>query len=994
MAASYPRLFGSYLLLRKLAAGGMGDLHLAGPSSLGGPARLLVVKTIRSTPKKNDRRARFLDESKVALRLSHPNLVQVFDAGIVDDQPYLAMEYVLGRDLRDLLVRCGELRRPLPVAACVYLAQELCRGLSYAHEHAEIRLVHRDVCPSNVLLSFAGEVKLTDFGIASSPLRKPYTAPGVVFGRLSYLAPERTRSGPVDARADLYSVGVILWETLTGQPMRPRSETSPRPQLESVKQPVLVPPSSRRPDVPAALDALVLRALQPDPDARYPSGEAMGEALRELLGQLGPDYDATALAQLLRAVYGSVVDECQRDAEGLLRQVARRRLEPVTTPPAAASPTGARPRPPPRVPLPPRLGARPPQLGPGAAPSVEVGAPGRLTTDNLSGQILDGRYRTMRLIGEGGMGAVYEAQHTEIGRRVAIKVLHALYSRDEEAVRRFRDEARAATRIGHPNIVDVTDSGTTADGRVYFVMELLTGVDLATVLAQQRTLATDRALRIAHQMCRALHAAHDAGIVHRDLKPENVFLTERDGETDFVKILDFGIAKNLDLAERGDARLTTPGIAMGTPEYMAPEQAAGEEIDRRIDVYATGAMLFEMLTGHLPHEGKNLMQLLSRKALEPPTPLRHYRPDLPEALDALLSHALATERSHRLPSMEDLRKALEPFLAEGTAPSAGLAVGTAPTVRAPALLEAPPFPPAHQVLPGEVRLYGGQLSESGAAPTLGSATGAALQATDPLGTRVVAGRRWPLWTTLGVTLLVGGGGAFAAIWWRGHREVPTAPISDAGSPRRDAGPVRDARPQDAAPPQSWPAATAPERPKVTPQEVERILEWARRAADGKRYLRPPGDNVKELLERIERDHPGHPAVARFRSQLGARIARRASTLLRSRQLPQAQQLYRTWVSLDDQAEKPLRALAQLELLLGRRALGRGQLKLARQHALAAQEIVPGHPGIPELLGDLAARKHRYPQAVRHYEAALQLATAKPVRKALEKKLAAAKRKAR
>ena len=178
------------------------------------------------------------------------------------------------------------------------------------------------------------------------------------------------------------------------------------------------------------------------------------------------------------------------------------------------------------------------------------------------------------------MGLVYEAEHVEIGRRVAVKVLHPMYTRQAEVVSRFRSEARAASRIGHPNIVDVIDSGTTVDGAVYFVMEYLEGRELSQLVEEEGPLPAQRSIAIAREICQALTAAHKAGIIHRDLKPENVFLIERDGKRDFVKVLDFGIAKTMEAVTDRVGRLTNPGMAMGTPEYMAPEQAAGAR-DRR-----------------------------------------------------------------------------------------------------------------------------------------------------------------------------------------------------------------------------------------------------------------------------------------------------------------------------------------------------------------------------------------------------------------------------
>ena len=268
------------------------------------------------------------------------------------------------------------------------------------------------------------------------------------------------------------------------------------------------------------------------------------------------------------------------------------------------------------------------------------------------GQVIDGRYRIDELIGEGGMGRVYLAEHVEIGKRVAIKILHPVYGRMPDLVERFRREARAASRIGHPHIVDVTDSGTTADGSVYFVMEYLEGVELAGVIDREGALDIARALKVATQICRALSAAHAVGIIHRDLKPENVFLTVREGAADFVKVLDFGIAKSSEAEEARGKRLTHPGMAMGTPEYMSPEQAAGRPADERCDVYAVGAILYEMLTGVPPYEGDNFMEILTKKAtIDPATPCS-LRNEIPSSVENVVMAAMSRDPDKRPPSME------------------------------------------------------------------------------------------------------------------------------------------------------------------------------------------------------------------------------------------------------------------------------------------------------------------------------------------------------
>ncbi len=314
----------------------------------------------------------------------------------------------------------------------------------------------------------------------------------------------------------------------------------------------------------------------------------------------------------------------------------------------------------------------------GYSGSVE-GLSGSDTHDDLLGTILDKRYRIVRLIGEGGMGRVYQAEHVGLGRKVAVKVLHPMYSNDVEVVERFRREARAASAIGHPSIVDVTDTGTTQDGRAFFVMEYLDGVELADVIIDQGTLDAYRAAHIGVQVCRALAAAHKAGIIHRDLKPENVFLVDQEGQADFVKVLDFGIAKSTHLEMSRGGGLTQPGFAMGTPEYMAPEQAAGLSADPRVDIYAVGGILYAMLAGRPPHQGRNVMETLNKKATEDVKPIREYRLDVPEELDRIVMWCLERKPDDRPASMEQLEYELRKFLSgRPAAVAALLGLGTAP----------------------------------------------------------------------------------------------------------------------------------------------------------------------------------------------------------------------------------------------------------------------------------------------------------------------------
>ena len=262
------------------------------------------------------------------------------------------------------------------------------------------------------------------------------------------------------------------------------------------------------------------------------------------------------------------------------------------------------------------------------------------------------------------MGIVYEAFHQRIDRKVAIKVLREDFSRRPDVVERFRREAKSASRIGHPNIVDVMDFGDTPLGSSYFVMEMLEGEDLADLLSREIRLSPSRAVALAYQCCRALAAAHEKGIVHRDLKPENVFLLERGGFPDFVKLVDFGVAKMTELDHlegSGGRKLTRTGMIFGTPEYMSPEQANGQPLDHRVDIYALGIILYETLTGSVPFEGESFMAVLSKHAVQPVPPLRETWPGLkvsPE-LEAVVMRALTKQRDQRFPHMRAFGEALE-----------------------------------------------------------------------------------------------------------------------------------------------------------------------------------------------------------------------------------------------------------------------------------------------------------------------------------------------
>ncbi|MEO6955087.1 MAG: serine/threonine-protein kinase [Polyangia bacterium] len=312
--------------------------------------------------------------------------------------------------------------------------------------------------------------------------------------------------------------------------------------------------------------------------------------------------------------------------------------------------------------------------------------------DPLVGSTIDGRYFIDAVIGEGGMGLVYSARHAIIDKRVAIKVLRKEAAADESSAHRFLAEAKAASKIDQRNIVDITDFGVLPDGHAYFVMELLDGITLGRIISKQGPMTPAAVVSFAIQVARGLSAAHGKGIIHRDLKPENIFLLERDGIHDFVKIVDFGIARDASSTKR----VTVAGMVMGTPEYMAPEQASGQETDHRVDQYALACMMYEALTGSVPFAGENSMQTLTKHVFEAVQPPSVRRPDfmIPPPLEAVIMKSLQKNRDDRYADMDAMMRGMQAIEPEMHAPTTVMPLGgrTAPhLVSTPKLGAAIPF---------------------------------------------------------------------------------------------------------------------------------------------------------------------------------------------------------------------------------------------------------------------------------------------------------------
>ncbi|HVV87603.1 MAG TPA: serine/threonine-protein kinase, partial [Kofleriaceae bacterium] len=330
--------------------------------------------------------------------------------------------------------------------------------------------------------------------------------------------------------------------------------------------------------------------------------------------------------------------------------------------------------------------------------------------DPFIGTVLDGRYEILAKIGEGGMGVVYKARQVSIDRVIAIKVLNSQMAADPQWVQRFSNEARACSRLQHPNTIKMFDFGQTADGRFFMTMEFLDGQVLRQAIQNSAPMQPARVMRILVQCCASLAEAHSIGIIHRDIKPDNVFLMNMPGSPDFVKLLDFSVAKLL--AEGGGGMKTQAGVVFGTPQYMSPEQGRGMPLDARSDLYALGILGYEMLTGQVPFNDDNPMAVLQMhlRAEVPPLPA-----GLPSSVVNVVRKALEKDPGRRFQSSGEMMQVCQQVLTELNAGAAASQVAAqagpppqvggpqktmiAPGVGGPGLPGMPP-PPAAGPMPG------------------------------------------------------------------------------------------------------------------------------------------------------------------------------------------------------------------------------------------------------------------------------------------------------
>jgi len=602
-AEERPLAFGGMALLRLLSRNDRAEVHVAvRPEGIDRlcVANLFVPSYTARTEVLEAARA----QADWLVSRVHGNLVQTYDVAQVEGRLVVVNEFVEGRDLAALLLAAAGRPGGLPLEAALYVALEVAAALEFirTHEHQAtgIETALADLTAASVVVARDGAIKVIHHGSALAP------SGGVAAAGAPFLIPreesrEEFNAGMSGSEApDVYAVGALLRQML-GAVVAPAP-----PALEAL---VTSACARRAADRPGTVDALRVQIVRAAKVAGGDGRIALAELLGELFGA-AMSAEGVELAQLSAAAERELISTGSRSVPATLTN-----FDPVAL-------------------------AR---------------APSRPTTKLPLGQVIPGtRYRALKKLGEGGMGAVYAAEHVDIERKVAIKIVHAELLRNPVVLRQFRQEARAASRIGNPYICDVTDWGELPDGRVFFVMEYLDGASLGRALKLKRRLPPARAIPILRQVAKALGAAHDKGIVHLDVKPDNVLLLQRDGRADAVKVVDFGVAGIL-----GQMQTGSQAKVMGTPEYMAPERALGRGYDHRSDIYSLGVMAFEMLVGEVPLQGSSPIDTLVAQVSESPDRINERLTSrVPEALDAAVQKLMYKDPARRPQSMADVEALL------------------------------------------------------------------------------------------------------------------------------------------------------------------------------------------------------------------------------------------------------------------------------------------------------------------------------------------------
>jgi len=606
--------FQSYTVVRPLGSGQMGDVYEANAAD----GRRVALKVLRTDVQLDAGvRERFLREAKICADIRSPHIVPVLDHGVHQGRPFLVMPVLSGSDLETWLERVGPLRPD--VAATIAL--QVCTALSVAHARG---VVHRDLKPANIFLSEGQKTFsaiVCDFGVAKVVDEEgALTASGAVLGTPLYMAPEQLLdSKRVDRRCDVWAVGMTLFHMLSGRTALGEVKTLADLVL-ALSTGDLVPLQTAAPWIAPSLARVVHAALLPR-DRRFQQVDDLASALRRW-GPTPAEITAESLVGPTEEMRGTAA---------------------------------------PKAPLPKdhaELGT--PDDATVAQPTPSTTQPDK---DPLVGKVLGGKYRLERRLGAGGMGAVYEGVDGE-GTRTAVKVMLGGASRDEDGLRRFTREMRAVRAIDSSHVVKPVDFGVDdKEGIPYFVMELLKGQDLASLIGTIGSLAPAVAAELFVQACEALEAAHRLGIVHRDIKPSNLFLHEPGDGTVVLKVCDFGIAKRIesDVLE-ASTELTRTGGLLGSPIYMSPEHAKNaKNVDARSDVWSLGLSLHEALTGLRPWRScTSVGEVIVAICTETVPSLAEHAPWVDPGLGAAITRSLERDASRRWPSIAAFAEALGP----------------------------------------------------------------------------------------------------------------------------------------------------------------------------------------------------------------------------------------------------------------------------------------------------------------------------------------------
>ena len=606
---------GKYEVVEELGRGGMGVVYRAYDPTLEREVALKVIQQIALDVA--DTKARFYREARMAARLSHDAIAVIYEIGEEEGVPFIAMEYLPGRDLRSVI----DSRDTLSLEQKLDYARQVVRGLQYAHAK---NVIHRDIKPENIKLLEDGRVKIIDFGIAKpyTPTASPedrstsavLTRMGMRIGTPWYMSPEQARGNPVDRRTDIFSFGVVLYELLTyAKPFQGDDTTVLYKILHEDPPPIKLEESGLADE----LQRILLRCLAKDHEERYAD---CTEVLRDLVALTeGPSQDPRVRALLAQ---GIALDRAEKYDEAAAKFNQILEIDP-DNPQARAFLK--------------RLSLR-----------DREAFMRKVLAGDIIGTVIS-HFQILDRIGGGGMGVVYRAEDMSLKRIVALKFLMPDLVRDPSAKKRFLKEAQAASALDHPNICTIHEISETVEGLLFICMAFYGGENLSTRIAAG-PLEPAAAIDVVVRIGKGLAKAHEYGIVHRDIKPANVIITS-DGE---VKIVDFGLAKL-----SGGTQITRVGARMGTLPYMSPEQIRGNTLDHRTDIWSLGVLLFQTLTGQLPFQREYEAAMLYAIVTDDPPLLTSVRSALPKELEEVISRALRKDPAERYASVQTLVEDLE-----------------------------------------------------------------------------------------------------------------------------------------------------------------------------------------------------------------------------------------------------------------------------------------------------------------------------------------------